>query len=186
MATRRQITANRRNGQRSRGPKTAITKLAAARNALKHGLLSKDAMLPGESSTDFFNFCEELNGELNPVGELECTFVGGIGSLLWRLKRIGNFEAGILQWHAAKPEVTAERISFLTRAGYVADRGEAFFRSEDSLAKLSRYETSIERSLHRTLHELQRLQAARRGETVPAPVVVDVDLSSLDETESGE
>jgi len=37
-----------------------------------------------------------------------------------------------------------------------------------------RYETSIERGLYRALHELQRLQAARRGEAVAAPVAVDV------------
>ena len=43
--------------------------------------------------------------------------------------------------------------------------------------KLSRYETRIERSLYRALHELQRRQASRRGEPVLSPAVVDVDLS---------
>lgn len=32
------------------------------------------------------------------------------------------------------------------------------------------------RALHRTLHELQRLQAARTGEHVAAPSVVDVNI----------
>ena len=40
--------------------------------------------------------------------------------------------------------------------------------------ELSRYETTIERSLFRAMHELQRLQAARAGQYVSAPVVVDV------------
>jgi hypothetical protein len=33
------------------------------------------------------------------------------------------------------------------------------------------------RSVFRTFHELQRLQAIRAGERVPAPAAVDVDVS---------
>ena len=39
--------------------------------------------------------------------------------------------------------------------------------SANALSKLSRYEVSLERSLYRALHELQRLQAARAGEPAP-------------------
>jgi hypothetical protein len=43
--------------------------------------------------------------------------------------------------------------------------------------KISRYEAAIERSLLRTLHELQRLQSARVGEG-SVPVAVDVDVAA--------
>jgi hypothetical protein len=46
------------------------------------------------------------------------------------------------------------------------------------MRKLARYETSIERSLYKALDELQRLQAARAGGKVPAPVVVDVNVDA--------
>ncbi len=46
----------------------------------------------------------------------------------------------------------------------------------EAFAKLARYDTAIERSLFRALHELQRLQQARAGEPVPPPAVVDVDV----------
>ena len=49
--------------------------------------------------------------------------------------------------------------------------------SLDKLEKLNRYETSIKRNLQRDLHELQRLQAVRAGETVPPPAVVDMTLN---------
>jgi hypothetical protein len=54
-----------------------------------------------------------------------------------------------------------------------ATLGRTFIRDADkasAFSKLSRYETTIERSLFRALHELQRLQAARRTEgDVPPP-----------------
>lgn len=48
---------------------------------------------------------------------------------------------------------------------------------EGTLDKVARYETSLERSLFRTLHELERIQAARAGEHVPLPAVADVSVS---------
>jgi hypothetical protein len=50
----------------------------------------------------------------------------------------------------------------------------------NAFSKLSRYEAAIERSLYKALHELQRLQAARRAEgDVLPPVAVDVDVSGI-------
>ena len=48
---------------------------------------------------------------------------------------------------------------------------------ERTMDKVSRYETTLERSLFRTLHELQRLQAARAGVPVPPPTAVDLEVS---------
>lgn len=52
--------------------------------------------------------------------------------------------------------------------------------NEGTLDKISRYETTLERSLYKTLHELQRLQAKRAGEPLPPPAVLDVDVSLSD------
>ncbi len=64
-----------------------------------------------------------------------------------------------------------------------ATLGRAFIRDADganAFSKLSRYEVSIERSFYRALHELQRLQAARRAEgDVSPPVAVDVEISGI-------
>ena len=62
-----------------------------------------------------------------------------------------------------------------------ATLGRTFIRDADqanAFSKLSRYETAIERSLYKALHELQRLQAARRAEgNVSPPVALDVHVS---------
>ncbi len=64
-----------------------------------------------------------------------------------------------------------------------ATLGRTFIRDADqanAFSKLSRYETAIERSLYKALHELQRLQAGRNAEgNVPPPAVVDVEVSGV-------
>ena len=64
-----------------------------------------------------------------------------------------------------------------------ATLGRTFIRDADganAFSKLSRYETAIERSLYKALHELQRLQAGRTTEgNVPPPAVVDVEVSGV-------
>ncbi len=45
------------------------------------------------------------------------------------------------------------------------------------LDKVARYESSLERSFFRTLHEIQRLQASRAGAIVPPPAAIDVDMT---------
>ena len=45
------------------------------------------------------------------------------------------------------------------------------------MERVRRYETTFGRAMLRCLHELQRLQAARQGQPVPAPIAVDVNLS---------
>src|SRR5829696_4299585 len=44
----KQIQANRRNALMSTGPKTPQGKAAARHNALRHGLLSREMLVPGE------------------------------------------------------------------------------------------------------------------------------------------
>jgi hypothetical protein len=69
------------------------------------------------------------------------------------------------------------------RDAETATLGRTFIRDADkanAFSKLSRYETGIERSLYKALHELQRLQTARRAEgNVQPPVAVDVDVSGV-------
>jgi len=64
-----------------------------------------------------------------------------------------------------------------------ATLGRTFIRDADkanAFSKLSRYETAIWRSLYEALHELQRLQAARRTEgNVLPPIALDVDVSGV-------
>src|SRR5687768_17091307 len=59
----RRLAANRRNAQRSTGPRTDAGKRRASRNALKHGLCSTSACLPGECPAAYATFVRELEEE---------------------------------------------------------------------------------------------------------------------------
>ena len=48
MTSDKKVEANRRNALKSTGPKTLEGKSAVRMNALKHGLLSRETLLPGK------------------------------------------------------------------------------------------------------------------------------------------
>src|SRR5215212_3046361 len=98
MTSDKQIDANRQNALRSTGPKTPEGKDAVRLNALKHGLLSKETLLPGEDQEALRELDERLKDELRPVGELENLLVDRIVASYWRLGRLGPVEAGIFAW----------------------------------------------------------------------------------------
>jgi hypothetical protein len=168
MASDKQIRANRRNARNSTGPKTQEGKAAVSLNALNHGLLSRQILLPNEDEASLMQLSEHLHSQLQPVGELESLLVERIVAAAWRLRRVLAVEAGIYK---------EERFSF---TGEEYGLGMAFIRDANganAFSKLSRYETTIERGLYKALHELQRLQAARRAEAdVVPPLAVDVDV----------
>ena len=181
MTSDKQVQANRRNALKSTGPQTPQGKAAVRLNANKHGLRSQEVLLPGEDEEALKALDENLRVELQPVGELEGLLVDRIIAAHWRLRRLGRVEAGIFV-----RELSRGLASQANSETDTATLGMSFIRDANganAFSKLSRYETTIERSLYKALHELQRLQAARRHTegNVPPPVALDVDISGVPE-----
>jgi hypothetical protein len=107
MTSDKQTRANRRNALKSTGPKTPEGKAAVRMNALKHGLLSQEILLPGEDEEALRELGERLRNELQRAGELENLLVDRIISAYWRLRRLGRVETGIFAWE--RSEELAER-----------------------------------------------------------------------------
>ena len=57
---------------------------------------------------------------------------------------------------------------------------ERMLPDADTVQKVVRYEGHLSRQLFQTLHELQRLQAARSGQAIPLPGVLDVVVSGAE------
>jgi len=67
-------------------------------NALKHGLLSKETVLPSEMPEEFEILLYALSEHFKPVGSLEALLVEKIAVTLWRFKRAYRYEAGVIRW----------------------------------------------------------------------------------------
>ena len=85
----------RRNALKSTGPKTPEGKASVRLNALGHGLLSREVLLPGEDEEALRELGEQLRAELQPVEVLENLLVDRVVAAVWRLWRLGRVEAGI-------------------------------------------------------------------------------------------
>ncbi len=67
----KKIEANRRNALRSTGPKTPAGKARVRLNALTHGLLSREIVLPDEDQVALAQLARRLRVDLQPIGERE-------------------------------------------------------------------------------------------------------------------
>jgi hypothetical protein len=146
MATQAQITANRLNSQKSRGPVTAEGKQAVRFNALKTGIHATQVIITGESPEEFEAFAAALRDTWTPADLVESAFVDRLIHNSWRLDRLRIAEAQI--WDR----------SMATGA---TDFGEAFERTEKLLGRLQGQLASIERSIGQATRDLERIQAAR-------------------------
>jgi hypothetical protein len=92
--------ASRRNGARSRGPKSPEGKARSAQNALKHGLRAqKCIVLPGERASAFEALEAALLEELAPEGALQTVLARRVVAAAWRLERAEHLEVQLFAWN---------------------------------------------------------------------------------------
>ena len=98
--SQKQLEANRKNAKKG-GVKTAEGKAIAKSNALKHGLLAREAVVTvGEGAEDQAEFeavARDLKRELQPQGILEEMLVEKIVVAYWRLRRAHRYESSLMQ-----------------------------------------------------------------------------------------
>src|ERR1700704_2799417 len=92
MTSFRQFEANRRNAQRSTGPKTEEGKRRSRRNAMRHGLSAETVIEIVEDVDDYKGFEAAViaDHDARTAGERE--LVLRLASLLWRLRRAAAIE----------------------------------------------------------------------------------------------
>ena len=164
MTTQAQITANRSNAQKSTGPRTPEGKAKVARNAVRHGLLAKDAVVVGEELEEFDLYRAELRADLAPVGMVESLLTERIAGLFWRLRRAERLHTEAFdvlyaqcaadplnkrKWPAQAPEAADPFVGVTV----VKD-----FSETQVLERLLGYERRIESSLCRMMGKLESLR----------------------------
>ena len=162
------------------GPRTPRGKAASSKNARKHGLTSKDALIPEESVKEFQALRTQLGETLQPVGALEKELVERVLMCMWRLRRAYRVETSIYADKLQEFEGPEGLVGFagLVQVSKDSKLGHIYEMAMSAIDKVTRHEATYERSMYKALHELERLQKARAGEYVPAPAVADVTLHS--------
>jgi len=179
MATEAQILANRRNAQKSTGPRTPEGKAIISQNALKHGLTASQAIISSESQAEFEMYRDQMLDELVPVGAMESMLTERIISLSWRLKRAGRFQNQTID--AMNEDNKSSPLAKLTKSLFSKGLEQPQDGTSDSeadlalgrlaikdfsnarvLERLLMYERRIEHSLYKTILELQRLHLMRK------------------------
>lgn len=98
--SKKQLEANRKNAPKG-GVKTPEGKEIVKYNALKHGLLAKEAVITvgdGTENPEEFNaLLEDLKTQLKPEGVLEETLTEKITAAYWRLRRAYRYEVGLIR-----------------------------------------------------------------------------------------
>lgn len=136
----RKIEANRRNAQRSTGPKTPEGKAKSSKNSITHGIFVKKFLngAAAETITEIEAFAEAIREYYEPVGMLEDLLVQKIVIELARDHRVLGVEQEF--------DGDASPMLLVARLGLMA-----------------RYTTSTSRALYRAIRELERVQAARKA-----------------------
>ncbi len=181
MATEAQKLANRRNAQKSTGPRTSEGKAAVSQNAIQHGLLTRQNVISSESQADFDLYREQMLGELAPASPMESMLAERIVSLSWRLKRAGRIQNQTID--ALNADNTSSPLSKLAQSLLFKNHDQSQdglstsaahltlgrmaikdFANARVLDRLLMYERRIEHSLYKTLLEFQRLHLIKKLE----------------------
>jgi len=172
MPTNAKILANRRNAQKSTGPRTTEGKAAISKNAVKHGLLTRHDVITTETQAEFDLYRNQMLAELTPTTPMESILADRIVSLSWRLKRTARIQNQTID--ALNASNTSSPISRLTQSltnrpalspdlplGRLAIKD---FSNARVLERLLMYERRLENSLYKTILELQRLTLIKQSQ----------------------
>ena len=179
--------ANRRNAQKSTGPR----KFGAGVDSETLGFMALGISIIDQSDCLEENI-EILERQYKPEGPLEDFLVERIATLMMRARRAEVLEAEYITGEVTSPKFMrtmheAEIDKFAEKAGVEVAWGFHPRLGQPEVEHLTdtfqRYETAIENKLYRAVHELERLQRIRRGEQVPAPAALEVGVSSNREEE---
>ncbi|HEY7088702.1 MAG TPA: hypothetical protein VH518_11475 [Tepidisphaeraceae bacterium] len=146
----RLIESNRRNAQKSTGPRTAEGKAASSRNAVKHGIFADHMLIPGEDDEQFRQHKDGMLRSFDPRDPLEQQLVEQVVWMFWRIKRIRQAEQEL--YRRAMKDGQSIGVALL----------DLMESPKGTLERLHQYERRIESTMHRCINQLR----AKRKENI--------------------
>jgi hypothetical protein len=194
----RRAIANRRNAQRSTGPRTPEGKQASSRNAITHGIFCRDLLVPGESIEEMRALRQAFIQSLKPADAAELSLVDQIFSSAWKLRRVQSAEQKLhvttlqdwrdhhhnrdLAWTGdgdvyEYPEGARETDA--ASPGLTLALCHADDKSFKPLGRLQQYEHRLLGMMLRLSRELRQVQATRGERENDSPFATDEEVMAL-------
>ncbi|MGA7380542.1 MAG: hypothetical protein WBX03_06795 [Terriglobales bacterium] len=165
--------ANKEISKKSSGPKSVQGKRFASRNAIRHGILAGDLLLPGESRAEFDWVREKLFSDLAPVGFRESVQVEIYGANYWRLRRVYHAETGEITKLLCELNPAAELAT--------AEHSRQYLQATSDLKELEKIEEQINLQARVSSENLEWLRKLPYGEPANA-LVRTIELVPDDES----
>ncbi|MGE0432186.1 MAG: hypothetical protein AB7S36_08000 [Planctomycetota bacterium] len=159
--SKKQIEANRKNAQKSTGPRTEAGKRAASLNRWKHGLTATTVVGPDEDMDAYLELRHSLRMALEPANAHEDELADRIIVNAWKRRRAEQMETACVT-----------RIS----GGY------PWFQPHTVILQtIMRYRTGIEREYHRSVTSLRLAQKERIARDKQTALALALDQQGGDE-----
>ena len=181
MATNKQIEANRRNAQKSTGPRSLEGRARSARNALKDGYTAETVVLTLEEQPRFDRMHQDFTDQYQPITICEEQYLVEMVWARWRTHRIWNAEGVHLE-----VEINRAKPTLPPGASIHVQAGIVITDQIDKMDKFLRYEQRLTRQFNRAKANLLEAQEIRRSreeaerEPPPPPQVVKLPVIPLE------
>ncbi len=186
--SKKQIIANRLNAQKSVGPKTDEGKEIVARNAIRHGLYTKDIVIDSphlkEDADEYDQMLESLIDELKPITDFQARLVEKIANCLWRSRRIIRAETANINHRLRDIDYEVDKVRDIDHFRHGEDDSvEIEMEKEEHIRRnitginsipdesfsmtLLRYEMRLDRQMTRAYKLLKFLQLQNVSDSLP-------------------
>jgi hypothetical protein len=152
MATEKQIAANRRNSQKSTGPRSAKGKAASRFNALKTGIYAEMETLPCENPDEYRILAADFHMQFQPSTPADCSLVDILVNAEWQMRRYRRMEAQLF-------ETAIDRMIVNEKFSSGNNPSDAYSYDLEAFSRLHRRLQSLERSFRQTLEILERRES---------------------------
>jgi hypothetical protein len=117
MTSTARAAANAANASLSTGPRTDEGKARSSRNAVKHGLTSRQLVIAPGQEDEFAELHDSLLAQLAPEGAIEMSLFNLLLHAAWNLQRFRTLEAQLIgtDFDAILDETTAKALDRLNR-----------------------------------------------------------------------
>lgn len=177
--------SNRINAKKSTGPITPSGKAAIKFNALKLGIYTKDVVLPTEDPAQYRELLAAFRHEYQPETPTEIYLIENAVTSIWRRRRVQAAEVGLQDLQRCEQSAQLlDSFEHISTNAEMANAMRADYTNARMLSDLWRHDARLERSITRSLKEIQRRKDLRPNEPdSPGPTIGSTSPESENQKE---